>query len=91
MDGANLLLTASWDERRHVRFDDLAVGEYNVRFFEIVNTAYGPTLKAEIEGDKYLLLPRRFVTGQTDEKIAAVNSMKWKLEYRGKDLTQRGL
>lgn len=91
MNGSDLLVAASWGERRYTRFDDMEQGEYEIRYFEIVNTSYGLTIKAELENDKYVLLPKRFAEDQNAEKIADANTYKWKMIYRGKDVTQRNL
>lgn len=89
MEAFNLLRRASWG-KRHVKFDDLPLGDYPVTHFAIADAQYGPTLKAEI-GDRYVFLPKRFVENQTEESVRELNTGRWMMQYRGKDASKRNL
>lgn len=89
MEAFNILKQACWDIKL-VKFNELAVGEHIVTGFSLVETRYGPTLRADL-GNKYVLLPKRFVEDMNAERVAALNTIPHILIYKGKDASRNNL
>lgn len=81
-------LKAACIPRSYQSFDKIQPGEYPVKRFSLVETRYGNRIKVELS-DVYLLLPERFNTASTEEKLAKLNSSPKMMIYSGKDLTNR--
>lgn len=80
---------ASWS-KPVVSFSQLPVGEYTVLEFSLVQTKFGPKIKADL-GDKIVFLPNRFVKEQTAESVAALNTIPQLLVFSGIDYNRNNL
>lgn len=73
-----------------VSFSQLPVGEYVVSEFSLVQTKFGPKIKADI-GDKIVFLPSRFSKGMTEEKVFGLNTVPQMLVFSGIDYDRSNL
>lgn len=89
MEAFNLLKEACWNKKL-VNFSELPIGEHGVSQFSLVQTRFGPTIKADL-GDKYIFLPQRFSKDMTEEKIAALNTIPQTLIFKGRDPARANL
>lgn len=89
MEAFNLLKQACWN-KKFIKFSDLPIGEHVVSEFSLVQTRYGPTLRADL-ADKYVLLPKRFANEMTAERVAALNTVPHILIYKGVDASRNNL
>lgn len=67
-----------------VSFRDLPIGEYPVTRFSIIQTRFGPKVKADL-GSKSVTLPNRFTSKITPDDIIKLNSVPQIMVYSGKD------
>lgn len=83
---AMLKKAAGWSKPL-VNFSQLPVGEYVVSEFTLVQTKFGPKIKAELS-DKVVFLPSRFSKGVTEESVASLNTLPQILIFSGMDSTR---
>lgn len=86
---ALLKKAAAWNKKL-VSFTELPVGEYVVSEFSLVQTKFGPKIKADL-GDKFVFLPSRFSKDMTAEKVADLNAVPQMLIFSGIDYSRRNL
>lgn len=80
---------ANWSKPL-VSFSQLPVGEYTVLEFSLVQTKFGPKIKADL-GDKIVFLPNRFVKGHTAESVATLNTLPHLMIFSGIDYGRHNL
>lgn len=66
-------------------FNELAVGEYEVKHFKRVETQYGERIRVDLI-DKFMYLPERFIFMSNDD-IKELNKTPKIMIYGGKDDT----
>lgn len=72
------------------KFDNLVIGDYLVKSFQLKDTKFGLRVFVEID-DFYLILPARFSDKiNSKEQLEELNDQKWKMEYRGKNKDEFG-
>lgn len=83
----NKLKGTCWNSKL-VSFDNLPIGEYVVSAFSLVQTSFGPKVKADL-GGKYVILPNRFADGMTSTDVENLNKVPQIMVYSGKNVTKR--
>lgn len=73
-----------------VSFSQLPKGEYIVQEFSLVQTKFGPKIKADL-GDKVVFLPSRFSANMTEENVAELNNIPQILIFSGIDYNRNNL
>lgn len=73
-----------------VKLSELPMGEHVVSEVSLVQTRFGPTLKAELD-DKLVYLPKRFSKDMTEEKVARLNTLQIILVHSGVDPDRHNL
>lgn len=79
------------EKRSYKSFNDLKVGEYEVKKFSAVETKYGTRVRVDCEGF-YVFLPERLSTAKiiAVDNIERMNSREQIMIYRGKDVEAKG-
>lgn len=90
MEAFAMLKKAASYSKPLVSFTQLPVGEYVVSEFSLVQTKFGPKIRADL-GDKIVLLPSRFSFNMTAEKVADLNTIPQILVFSGIDYSRNNL
>lgn len=86
MSALKLLKDAS-NAKPITNFDDLAVGDYLISSFLLVETKFGSRLRIDL-GDKVVFMPARYSVCLTHENVKELNDGQYLLCYKGKDKAQ---
>lgn len=87
-DLLSLNSSATKSNARMKRFDDLQVGTYIVKSFQLKETTFGLRVVVEID-NFYLTLPPRFSDKMnSEEQILELNAKKWTMVYGGKNASE---
>lgn len=84
------LLKQSCNNKPFVSFEDLAVGDYYISSFALVQSKFGLRIRVDI-GNRVVLLPERFTKTFTEEHIKELNQGEYIMIYKGKEPTTKKL
>jgi hypothetical protein len=75
--------------KKYINFDDLPIGEYAVKHFQLEKSKFGERLEAQLSSGVIIGLPERFYREfSTQEDVDALNSAQRIMVYQGKEKKQ---
>lgn len=78
------LLKSVCNNKPYTNFEKLAVGDYFISSFALIQSKFGLRLRVDI-GDKVVILPERFAVLFTEEQIEELNRGEYIMIYKGKE------